>query len=197
VSARRFVVLVLSVFVAWATQGSAHADEQTDAVALVSQVHEKALQLAQLKSAVTGTSQARVIRAAFDGGAIGRVVLGAYWESASDIDRAEFIDALLDAIARSLAERLTGTTMRAFEVLGTQILGNGDVLVKSRFDPSVRPPIALDWRVRRCPTGPCISDVFVDGASVAVQQRDDVAVRLAASGGSMTSLIADLREDRL
>ena len=172
----------------------ARADVEADAIALVEHVHETALQLSQIGVAETGSSAYRVIRAAFDGSTIGRVVLGQYWASASADERARFVDALLHAIARGLAERLTGTSRQAFNVLGTEVLPNGDVLVKSRFERTIREPVNLYWRVHQCETGQCIRDVIVDGASVALQQRDDVTARMAASGGSMEKLIADLRE---
>ena len=77
---------------------------------------------------------------------------------ASAADRAAFVDALLDAIVQSLAQKLFGSDSNTFEVLGTQALPNGDTVVRTQFDRAVRAPVPVDWRVHRCQAKPCIAD---------------------------------------
>jgi ABC-type transporter MlaC component len=179
-----------------ATNGPARADATSDAIALVQKVHQTALDIDQGGSLVDLAKETQAIRAAFDGPAIGQLVLGKAWTSASTSDRSAFVDALLDAIVQGIADRLQGTENRPFEILATQSLPNGDVVVKTQFDRPVRDPIPVDWRVRRCQNAACIADVSVSGASVAVQKRDDVAAQLAANGGSVAAVIASLRQTR-
>jgi len=170
------------------------ADEQGDAVALVETVHRAAITLGRGGPAET---QRRSISAAFDGKGIARAVLGTNWSSASAGDRAAVVDALLDAIIRGLADRVGRTRDQNFVVLGTKLLPNGDILVRSEFRRLAGRPISVDWRIRHCGGRLCIGDVLVDGGSMTVQQRDRVAQRLASNGGSIPALVVDIRKGRL
>jgi ABC-type transporter MlaC component len=172
----------------------AHADIAADAVALVQSVHQTALDLDHAGAAADLAKEAQAIRSAFDGPALGQLVLGKAWTAASAADRSAFVDALLDAIVQGLADRLVGSDNQPFEILGTQALSNGDMVVKTQFDRPVRAPIPVDWRLHRCQASLCIADVTVSGASVALQRRDDVAAQLAANGGSIPALITTLRQ---
>lgn len=173
---------------------SASADEQRDAVRLVETVRQAAIALGHGGSA---DGQLRSISAAFDGRGIAQAVLGTYWRRASADDRASVVDALLYAIAHRLADRLERTQDKTLTVLGTKALANGDILVRSQFRRPLHGPTSVDWRVRHCRGQLCIGDVFVDGGSVTVQQRDRVAQLLASNGGSIPALVADIRKGRL
>jgi phospholipid transport system substrate-binding protein len=192
----RWPVLVAAIAVALAVAPIARADQASDAVALVQQVHQTALDLDRGGAAADLAKEAAAIRAAFDGTAIGQVVLGKYWASASASDRAAFVDALLDAIVQGLADRLSGSQNLPFDILATQMLTNGDILVRTQFNRPVRQPVPVDWRVHHCQTKLCIADVAVSGASVSLQRRDDAMAQLAASGGSIPALIATLRQNQ-
>ena len=173
---------------------SAAADEQSDAVELIETVRQAAIVLGHGGPA---EAQLRSISAAFDGRGIAQAVLGTHWRSASADDRASVVDALLYAIAHRLADRLERTQDKTFAVLGTKALANGDILVRSEFRRPLHGPTSVDWRVRHCRGQLCIGDVFVDGGSVTVQQRDRVAQLLASNGGSIPALVVDLRKGRL
>ncbi|TPI38882.1 ABC transporter substrate-binding protein [Mesorhizobium sp. B3-1-6] len=173
---------------------SASADEQSDAAKLVETVRQAAIVLGHGGPA---KAQLRSISAAFDGKGIAQAVLGAHWRSASADDRAAVVDALLYAIAHRLADKLERTQDKSFTVLGTKALANGDILVRSEFRRPLHGPTSVDWRVRHCRGQLCIGDVFVDGGSVTVQQRDRIGQLLAANGGSIPALVADLRKGRV
>ncbi|MEO5756342.1 MAG: ABC transporter substrate-binding protein [Mesorhizobium sp.] len=189
------LLLVSLLLAIYAPSLSAAADEQNDAVALVETVRQAAIGLGHGGSAEA--SQLRSISAAFDGRGIAQTVLGTYWRRASADDRAAVVDALLYAIAHRLADKLERTQDRNFAVLGTKALANGDILVRSEFRRALHRPTSVDWRVRHCRGQLCIGDVFVDGGSVTVQQRDRIAQLLAGNGGSIPALVADLRKGRV
>lgn len=193
VASPRFLLvpLIIAICAPWL---SAYADEQSEAVELIETVRQAAIVLGHGGPA---ESQRRSISRAFDGKAIAKAVLGTRWGSASADDRAAVVDALLYAIAHNLADRLERTRDRNFAVLGTKVLANGDILVRSEFHRPLHRPTSVDWRVRHCGGKLCIGDVLVDGGSVTVQQRDRVAQRLAANGGSIPALVLDLRKGRV
>lgn len=176
-----------------APSGIASADEQSDAAQLVETVRQAAMAPGQGGPA---NGQLRVISAAFDGRGIARAVLGAYWQDASGDDRAALVDALLYAISRRLTGRLGRLQDRQFAMLGTKVLANGDILVRTEFRRALNRPTSVDWRVRRCRAQLCIGDVLVDGGSVTIQQRDRVSKLLAGNGGSIPALVLDLRRGR-
>jgi ABC-type transporter MlaC component len=188
------LLLVPLLLAIYAPSLSAAADDQSDAVELVETVRQAAIVLGHGGPA---EAQLRSVSAAFDGRGIAQAVLGTHWSSASADDRAAVVDALLYAIAHRLADRLERTPGKTFAVLGTKTLANGDILVRSEFRRPLHGPTSVDWRVRHCRGKLCIGDVFVDGGSVTVQQRDRVALLLAGNGGSIPALIADLRKGRV
>jgi ABC-type transporter MlaC component len=184
------LLLVPLLLAIYAPSLSASADEQGDAVELVETVRQAAIVLGQGRPA---EAQLRSISAAFDGRGIAQAVLGTHWRRASADDRAAVVDALLYAIAH----RLERTRDKTFAVLGTKALANGDILVRSEFRRPLHRPTSVDWRVRHCRGQLCIGDVFVDGGSVTVQQRERVAQLLAGNGGSIPALVVDLRKGRV
>lgn len=168
----------------------AHADTAGDAKALVDRVHKAAFDAAH-----EGGGVPQSVRDAFDGPFIAEAALGKYWASASAADRSQFVDALLDAIVKTLVKRLGKHRDQDFQILSTKTITGGDVIVRSRLSPPGQDALTIDWRVHRCKAGLCIADLIVGGASMTVQRRDDLAQRLRANGGSLPKLIADLRKN--
>jgi phospholipid transport system substrate-binding protein len=55
-------------------------------------------------------------------------------------------------------------------------------------------PIAVNWRVSGTPGHYRITDVVVDGVSMVITQRQEFASVIEDGGGSITTLITQLRE---
>jgi phospholipid transport system substrate-binding protein len=184
----RFLAILFAALTVFAAP--ALADAAGDAKALVDRVHKASFDVAHEGAAVPQS-----MRDAFDGPFIAEAALGKYWTSASVADRAQFVDALLDAIVKTLVKRLGKHRDQDFAILSTKTITGGDVVVRSRLSPPAQDPLTIDWRVHRCKAGLCIADVIVGGASMTVQRRDDLAARLKANGGSLPKLIVDLRKN--
>jgi phospholipid transport system substrate-binding protein len=184
--------LLAAIFAALAflAAPAALADTASDAKALVDRVHQGAFDAAH-----EGGGVPQSVRDAFDGPFIAEIALGKYWAGAPAGDRAQFVDALLDAIVKTLVRRLGKHRDQDFAILSTKTITGGDVVVRSRLSPPAQDPLTIDWRVHRCKSGLCIADVIVGGASMTLQRRDDLAARLKANGGSLPKLIADLRKN--
>lgn len=178
-----FVTVFAFFLVAPAARLACAGDEPT-AIALVETVY-----------AAARANSLDVLRKAIDSPAIARAVLGNYWESASVDERAEFTDALREVIVAAFAHRFSGHPPGALMVLDARTLANGDVLVSSKMTWSESSLTVLDWRIHRCGNSDCIVDVIADGASLAIRRRDEYAARLKASGGSLSDLIASLRQN--
>jgi phospholipid transport system substrate-binding protein len=184
----RFAAFLFVAFAFLATP--ALADSAGDAKALVDRVHKAAFDAAHEGAAVPQS-----VRDAFDGPFIAAAALGKYWDGASAGDRSQFIDALTDAIVKTLVRRLGKHRDQDFQILSTKTITGGDVIVRSRLSPPAQDPLTIDWRIHRCKAGLCIADLIVGGASMTVQRRDDLTARLKSNGGSLPKLIADLRKN--
>jgi phospholipid transport system substrate-binding protein len=166
------------------------ADTASDAKALVDRVHQASFDVAH-----EGTPVPDLLRDAFDGPFIAQAALGKYWTSARPADRAQFVDALVDAVVKTLVRRLGRHRDQDFQIVSTKTITGGDVIVRSRLSPPGQDALTIDWRVHRCKAALCIADLIVGGASMTLQRRDDLAARLKANGGSLPKLIADLRKN--
>ena len=85
--------------------------------------------------------------------------------------------------------------------------GNSLRVTGSRTDPSgvivtsqiIRPqglPIEVDWRLGVSDGRYRISDVFVDGVSMALTQRSEFEAIIQRNGRQMAGLLATMREER-
>ena len=64
----------------------------------------------------------------------------------------------------------------------------------SRIIPPQGAPIAVDWRLGVSDGLYKIEDVAIDGVSMALAQRSEVAALIARDGGQVGTLLATMRE---
>jgi ABC-type transporter MlaC component len=174
--------VALLVFISFAATATA-TDDGTAAVALVEKIHRAA-----------SANATNVLRTTIDAPSIARTVLGTYWQSATAGERKDFTEALTDAITAGFVRRFSAQSAGGFTVHSSRKLGNGDILVSTRMTRSDSRETALDWRIHNCHSGVCVADVLIDGASAAIQRRDEYKARMQANGGSIADLIASIRQ---
>ena len=181
--------VVLAGALAPAIPGAAAADP----AAMISNLGSQALQVLG-KDATQSQRVARfrdLLREDFDVPGIARFVLGRYWNTATEEQRAEFTKLFEDYIAVAYATRLAEYTGETFKVIGSRPEADGAIVSSQILRPAGAAPVKVDWRV----TGRNkISDVSVDGISMAVTQRSEFASVIQHSGGQLQGLIAMLRE---
>lgn len=134
----------------------------------------------------------RLLRERFDMAAISRFVLGRYWRSASDAQRAEFQGLFEDFIVTSYSARFAEYRGEAFKVVGSTGDGGTGIIVHSRIDMPSSEDIRVDWRLRSTGDGFAIVDIIVEGVSMAVTQRSEFASVIQSRGG-VDGLIEALR----
>ncbi len=124
-----------------------------------------------------------------------RFALGRYWRIASPGQRREYLRLFEDFLVLVYTNRfgdLSGVTLR---IVGTRTVNQRDRLVLSEaVTAGGRPPLRIGWRVRETGKGLRIVDVFVDGISMSVTQRDQFAAVIRSSGGKVEGLLKMLRE---
>jgi phospholipid transport system substrate-binding protein len=131
----------------------------------------------------------------FDVPAIARFVLGAYWRTASEEQRQEFTKLFDTYIVRVYLVRFGEYTGERLKIMETRTLGENSSLVLTQiFRPGTAPPIHVDWRVDRTGTGLKITDVIVEGISMAIVERQEFASVIQRGGRQIEALFKLLRE---
>jgi phospholipid transport system substrate-binding protein len=122
---------------------------------------------------------------------VARLILGRYWRTASEAQRAEYLELFRAFALHTLASRLDVYGGQDFEITGARVVGREDALVSSRI-LSDGPPLAVDWRVRELDDGSLVAiDVIVEGVSLIVTQRSEFGAVVERRG--LDGLLAELR----
>jgi phospholipid transport system substrate-binding protein len=129
----------------------------------------------------------------FDVPTIGKFVLGRYWRTATDAERAEFLKLFEDFIVKSYAVRFADYAGESFDVQNTTGGNDGASVVHSRINRKGAETIRVDWRVQQNQDRLAITDVVVEGVSMAVTQRSEFASVIQSKGGKVAGLIDALR----
>ena len=119
-----------------------------------------------------------ILRQALDLEFMGRTTLGAYWERATPAQRRRYQALFAEFVVRSHARRLAKHEINGFSVASAAPSSNGDVQVRLIVDRAERPPLTLDFRVRKAASKSKIIDVASDGISLMLIQSDDFAAFL-------------------
>ena len=135
-----------------------------------------------------------LLRADFDVPGIARFVLGRYWNTATEDQRAEFVKLFENYVALAYATRLAEYAGEQFKVTGSRPDGDGAIVSSQILRPAGSAPIKVDWRLTGRNGNYKLSDVSVDGISMAVTQRSEFASVIQHNGGQLQGLIAMLRE---
>lgn len=133
-----------------------------------------------------------VFRRGFDFAAIGRFVLGRFWNTATPQQRSDFLKAFTDFVTQSYAQRLSDETVTGFTINNIRDLGEGDYLVQTTIARPTGPQLNYEWRVRQSGNGMKIVDIIIEGVSLLVTQRADFTS--VASRDGMDGLTKTLRQ---
>jgi len=134
----------------------------------------------------------RLLSENFDVPVIGRFVLGRYWRTASEPERAEFAALFEEMIVATYARQLGNYAGETLAVEGLRQSDDRGAVVSSRILRASGSPIAVDWRLLRRGDGWRVVDVMVEGVSMALTQRAEFAAVIRSTGG-VAGLLARLR----
>jgi phospholipid transport system substrate-binding protein len=130
----------------------------------------------------------------FDVPGIARFVLGRYWRVATEPQQQEFVKLLADYIALAYSNRLAEYSGETLHVTGTRPAPDGSVVSSEIVRPNGAPPAKVDWVLTAHDGAYKISDVVVEGVSMAVTQRSEFASVIQRNGGQVQGLITALRQ---
>ena len=132
----------------------------------------------------------------FDMPAISKFVLGRYWRSTNEPQRAEFQRLFVDFIVGSYSVRFSEYLGEGVQVTGSRAEDGGTVLVHSRIDMPSSDDIRVDWLLRRANDEFAIIDIIVEDVSMDVTHRSQFASLIHDRGG-VSGLIEALRTKTL
>jgi len=193
---RRSTLIAALMVLVGALAPAIPAAAAADPAAIISNLGSRALEVLG-KDATQSQRVARfreLLRQDFDVPGIGRFVLGRYWNQATEEQRAEFVKLFEDYIAMAYATRLAEYTGETFKVTGSRPDGDGAIVSSQILRPGGAPPVKVDWRLTSRNGAYKISDVSVDGISMAVTQRSEFASVIQHNGGQVQGLITMLRQ---
>jgi phospholipid transport system substrate-binding protein len=130
----------------------------------------------------------------FDVPGIARFVLGRYWRLATEPQQQEFVKVFADYIALAYSNRLAEYSGETLRVTGSKPAPDGSVVSSEIVRPNGAPPAKVDWLLTQHDGTYKISDVVVEGVSMAVTQRSEFASVIQRNGGQVQGLITALRQ---
>jgi phospholipid transport system substrate-binding protein len=130
----------------------------------------------------------------FDVPGIARFVLGRYWRLATPSQQQEFVRVFTNYIALVYANRLAEYSGETLRVTGTRAAPDGQMVSSEIIRTDRRPPARVDWLLTPHNGSYKISDVIVEGISMAVTQRSEFASVIQRNGGQIEGLITALRQ---
>ena len=183
-------ILIVGALVAPAVLAAA------DPAAIINNLGNHALEVLG-KNATPAQRVARfheLFREDFDVPGIARFVLGRYWKTATPEQQEEFVRLFEDYIALVYSNQLAAYSGETLRVTGSRTSGEEAVVASEIIRPTGAPPVKVDWHLTDRNGAYKISDVTVDGISMAVTQRSEFASVIQRNGGQVANLIAQLRE---
>jgi len=171
----------------------APAMQAADPSALINQLVNQAINVIVDKNSTENLREQKfrsLLQTGFDIPRISHFVLGRYWNVATDDQRKLFSELFEDWIVRTYAARFGQYSGEKIQVIGTRSEGPTTTVVISQFvSPSGGPPAKVEWVVRKgSDDNYSIVDVSVEGVSMALTQRDEIAAVADRNGGTIDGL---------
>ncbi len=193
---RRSLLAAVLGLLAGATAPAPPAAAAADPASLIRELGNQALQVLgkNVGQADRAARFRQLFRADFDVPTIARFVLGRYWRVATETEQQEFVRLFEGYIALAYANRLAEYSGETLKVVGTRPDGDAALVSSEVVRPNGAPPAKVEWRVVRADGAYKITDVVVEGVSMAVTQRSEFASVIQRNGGKIEGLLAMLRQ---
>ena len=188
--------LLLTATIAVAQSAAATDDASPAALAFIQKLGNDAIKELTDPGIPQAEREARFRRLLvdrFDMAAISKFVLGRYWRSTNEAQRAEFQRLFVDFIVESYSVRFSDYLGQGVKVTDSSAEDNGTIVVHSNIDMSSSENIRVDWHLRPLDGSFAIMDIIVEGVSMAVTQRSEFASVIQSKGGTVKGLIDALR----
>jgi phospholipid transport system substrate-binding protein len=124
-----------------------------------------------------------LIRRGFDLDLTSQLVLGKYWNRASQVQRRAFKEHFAQYLVHSYSRHLKAYRVETLEIVSSSPVAKSDFLVETRVEGAQEhDPANPVWRLRRRDSGFKIIDVHVDGISLALTERSQFGSVIRQNG---------------
>lgn len=167
--------LAIALLFAVAGASAAANDPSAEASAFVREVSAEAVATLALPDREERKLRFRSLFVrAFAVPAIGRYVLGAYWNKITAGQQEQFLRIFEDYVVANYTAKPWDMKDVQVGVVSAAALGDNDVAVETRMHvPKQDKPILVGWRILSTAGTPQIVDLKVDGVSLVVSQRSE------------------------
>jgi phospholipid transport system substrate-binding protein len=190
------ILLPLALAVSPAMAAPPPSDSGAQATAFMNELWNHALELLNNKSPIAQRqAQFRALfHNDFDSPGIARFVLGRYWRTASPEEQKEFLKLFEDYVVFVYTARLSDFGGEQFKISGSRPDADAVIVSTDVIMPGAPQPLKIDWRLVNDAGAYKISDVIVEGVSMAVTQRSEFASVIQRHGGQIQGLIDLMRQ---
>jgi phospholipid transport system substrate-binding protein len=189
---------IAALFLALSLTSQRVAAATPDAAGFIGNLGDHVLQLIGDKDrplAERGAAFQRLAEQAFDFPRIARFTLGAYWRTASDDQKQQYLAVFQAYMVKYYWSQFSSFNAADFKVTKQRDSGGDFTIVSTDIDrPGGQPPIAAEWTVAKLGDGFKITDVSVSGISQLLTYRDQFASVLDRNGGNVSALIDLLKQ---
>jgi phospholipid transport system substrate-binding protein len=192
---RSFLFAAIALFVGVAASAPPAA-AAADPAALINDLGNRAIEVLG-KNASPAQREARfreLFNEDFDVPVIARFVLGRYWRTATKPQQQEFVGLFNEYVVLAYSNRFAEYSGETLKVTGSRPDADGSIVTSEIIRTNGAPPAKVDWRLSRTGGTYKITDVIVDGISMAVTERSEFASVIQRHGGQVQGLLTLLRQ---
>jgi phospholipid transport system substrate-binding protein len=192
---RRSLIVSAFLLLSSVIGGAPRSLAAPDPVSFVSDLGNRAL--AAMRNGDTTVAKQgqfrQLFRQYFDVEGCARSALGPYWNNSTAQQRQEFVKLYEDYVIILYSAHLGALGGENFKVLGSQT-DNERIIVASRIQINGAAPISIDWQLKSISGGYKVTDVIVNGISMASAQHSDLVSVIQRNNGHVSALLIALRE---
>jgi phospholipid transport system substrate-binding protein len=125
--------------------------------------------------------------------AVGRFCLGRYSRNLTEAQRPEYQKLFEDYLVKVYAQLLAQYDGQVFEVREGVRSAGTESIVDSQIIRQAGPPIRVEWKVHEKNGKPLVTDVIVEGVSMAFTQRQQFESVIQNNGGKIEALFSAMQ----
>ena len=123
---------------------------------------------------------------------IARFAMGRYWKLATPSQQQQFVTLFHHVLLNTITGKLGEYQGVRFSVGADTPHGNGQTQVATTIDRPGQPPADVDWVISNN-GAPKVEDVFGEGVSLSLTQRQDYSSYLARNGNDIDKLLGAMQ----
>lgn len=126
--------------------------------------------------------------------AVGRFCLGRYSRGMTPEQKKEYDSLFEDYLTKVYAQLLSQYNGETLEVRDGARAAGSETIVESQINRPNGPPIRVEWKTHQKDGKPLVTDVVVEGVSMAFTQRQQFESVIQNNGGKIDALFAAMKK---